>query len=500
MESQQIRSENVIPRDVRNLFPAVKEVPTEEELIGRIETDEYLEKTEEVYGLNLVSPEGALDDLAHIPELKSPDQRGIAWACLAGVHAFNGNYRKAITAFNKALDEELSDDSKAYVFLSLSNLLRKLGYIRESLAVLDAASQMATHDNLKWRITTLKGLSQKYSSPESALSVLEKCRRHYQETENYVRLGAVVRHMGSINIDQKEFGKAMEYIEEAMDLATRHNLTKHEFAATNDKGWLLINMGRIEEARNLFQDLLMEDLPAYDMSLALQNLGYLEFENRDYRESIKYHSQSLQLTTRYEIRDMAFEDYYKLGLCHQNLGELALADHFYSLGYEELLQEVRMGLPILGYREKLLTSYVTFLERNQPLPRPDIQKEVFRFAKDKTMKEIRNIFRKSLLNLHLERSKNAPQMCRHLDIDTRTYFLYQKKLGLKRGEARKSVVVDSTYFEQYVESLVPLTWREANRKFEEDLFSFLLTTYQHNKTKIAKVLNVSYQQVVQKTT
>lgn len=378
--------------------------------------------------------------------------------------------------------------------------MRKLGYKRESLAILDAASQRAKNEALKWRITTLTGLSQEDSSPETALAILDKCRKHYQETENYVRLGVVVRHMGALYIDRNELDEAERYLKEAMNIALENNLTKHRHAAANDQGWLLVKRGKVDEARALFQDLIMEDLTAYLMSLVLQNLAYLAFQNHDYRQAIKYQSQSLQLTTRYEMRDMAFEDYHKLGLCHENLGELALADHFYSQGYEELLKEIKMGLPILGYRETLLTSYVAFLEKNQPLPRPDIQKEVFRFATDKTMKEIRDIFRKSLLNLHLQRSKNAPQMCRHLDIDTRTYFLYQKKLGLKRGEVRKPVVVDNPYFEQYVESLVPLTWREANKKFERDLFSFLLTTYQHNKTKIAEVLNVSYQQVVQKTT
>jgi len=50
-----------------------------------------------------------------------------------------------------------------------------------------------------------------------------------------------------------------------------------------------------------------------------------------------------------------------------------------------------------------------------------------------------------------------------------------------------------------VESLIPLTWREGNRKFENDLFSYLLAKYQNNKKKLAEVLGVSYGQVVMKT-
>lgn len=163
------------------------------------------------------------------------------------------------------------------------------------------------------------------------------------------------------------------------------------------------------------------------------------------------------------------------------------------------MKEVRMGLPLIGYREKLLSAYVDFMGRNQKIPRVEVQDQVFGFAMNKTLEEIRRIFHTSLLNLHLERTRNAPQMCQQLDIDTRTYFNYQKKLGLKRGEVKKPVVIDNPNFEQYVKSLIPLTWKEANKQFEADLFSFLLAKYQHNKTEIAKALDVSYAQVVMKT-
>ena len=115
------------------------------------------------------------------------------------------------------------------------------------------------------------------------------------------------------------------------------------------------------------------------------------------------------------------------------------------------------------------------------------------------MKEIRNVFHKALLTMQIRRHKNAPVLCKALDIDTRTYFLYQKKLNLKRGQYNDTNLFSSQYFRQYIEALQPYTWREANNRFEEDLFKFLMEKYQHNKKKIAEVLKVSYPQVVMKT-
>ncbi len=145
-----------------------------------------------------------------------------------------------------------------------------------------------------------------------------------------------------------------------------------------------------------------------------------------------------------------------------------------------------------------MDSYIDFLSKNQKLPYVNSHDEALKFVIGKTMQEIRNIFHKCLLTIHIQRHKNAPILCKALDIDTRTYFLYQKKLNLKRGKYNDSLFKNQ-YFRQYIESLLPYAWREANNRFEKDLFKFLMENYQHNKKKIAEVLDVSYPQVVMKT-
>jgi len=151
------------------------------------------------------------------------------------------------------------------------------------------------------------------------------------------------------------------------------------------------------------------------------------------------------------------------------------------------------------YHYILLDVYVEFLRKNHIIPYVDVQIEIFGFALNKTLKQIRNIFHKSLLTFHLERTKNAPELCTRLEIDTRTYFSHQKKLGLRRGDIPQRLPHENPYFSNYIESLSTLSWREANRRFEHDLYEFLLKKHQHNKRKLAEVMGVSYQQVIRKT-
>lgn len=492
-------SSEIVVDDVRNLIPWKKVSISPQELIEGFHIDQYLDKTEDVYRLNLLSEKHAIDDLMSAVELDDSNLRSITWACLGGIHTFNGNYGKAFGAFHISLDQSVVDSVKAYIFTELSNLLRKLGYLREAISLLEMALTMTRNRRLRWRIKTYIGLSLNYTDPERAISLLTDSANHYRETGESHRLCTVVRHLGSVCVHTEDFPAAEKYLDEAMSLAVEHGLIEHQHEVTNDNGWMLIGQKKYDEARELFDKHIQKDLSPYLMSLALQNVGYLEFKRGNYREAVSFHGQSLQLTTRYEMRDLAFEDYYRLGLCHEKLGEVGLADHFYSTGYKELEKEIDLGLPVLGYRKSLLDSYLEFLRKNQKIPRIDVTNEIFGFAMNKTLTEIRSIFHKNLFSLHLDRTKNAPELCRHLKINPRTYFLYQKKLRLKRGRLQKRPFEGNIYFDEYIESLGSLPWKEANSKFEEDLFPFLLSKYQHNKKKLAEVLSVSYALVSMKT-
>ena len=490
--------DNKIARDIRNLFPDIKEPVNPEQLTTNIIIDQYLEKTDEIIQLNLIASGEPLQDLSQILKIDDFNLQGIAWACIGGIHTFNGNYKNAFSSFSMALDLNVNNNVKSYIYAEFSNLMRKLGYTKESIAILNATSSFCTNEKLNWRITHLLGLCHKFLNPVLALELLTKSAAYYKENNEYFRYANALRNIGELYLNKYDFNATADMYNQAKIIAKKHGLIQIELEINNDEGWLLITKKELNKARTLYTELIKKELTPYHLSLALQNLGYLEFESGNYRSAINYHSQSLQLNLKYDMRDMAFEDYYKLGYAYEKLKEDGLAYHFYSEGYKLLQSEMDLGLPILGYRKTVVNSYIDFLSYNQKLPYVNSRDEALSFVIGKSMKELRNIFHTALLTMQIRRHKNAPVLCKALDIDTRTYFLYQKKLNLKRGQYNDDLF-NSQYFRQYIETLQPYTWREANQRFEEDLFTFLLEKYQHNKKKIAEVLDVSYPQVVMKT-
>ena len=496
--SNLIAIDNKIARDIRNLFPEIKEPVQPEQLVSDLIVDQYLEKTEEIIQLNLIASGEPIKDLSQILKIDDFNLQGISWASIGGIYTFNGNYKKAFTSFTMALDLNVNDNVKSYIYAELSNLLRKLGYTKESIAILKATKALCSNEKLNWRINNLLGLCYKFSDPTLSLELVSKSADYYLKNNEYFRYANALRHIGGVHTDREDFSIANKFYNKAIQIANKHSLIQIENEIINDMGWLEIQRKQYVKARSIFTDLVKQELPPFQLSLALQNLGYLEFDCHNYRNAINYHSQSLQLNLKYDMRDMAFEDYYKLGNAYEKLKEEGLAYHFYSQGYELLQTEIDLGLPILGYRKIVVNSYIEFLSNNQKLPYVNSQDEALKFVIDKSMKEIRNIFHTALLTMQIRRHKNAPVLCKALDIDTRTYFLYQKKLNLKRGHFNDDIF-SSQYFRQYIESLQPYTWREANNRFEDNLFKFLMEKYQHNKKKIAEVLKVSYPQVVMKT-
>ncbi|MCJ7802097.1 MAG: hypothetical protein MUP82_07050, partial [Candidatus Marinimicrobia bacterium] len=150
-ENNLISLDNKIARDIRNLFPEAKEPINPEQLVSNIIVDQYLEKTEEIHQLNLIASGKPLNDLSQILKIDDFNLQGIAWASIGGIYTFNGNYKKAFSSFTMALDLNVNNNVKSYIYAELSNLLRKLGYTKESVAILKATATLCSNEKLNWR-------------------------------------------------------------------------------------------------------------------------------------------------------------------------------------------------------------------------------------------------------------------------------------------------------------------------------------------------------------
>ena len=491
---------NNITINVLKLLPAIKEHIEPKELIDSISIDQYLGKADEINQLQLANSEELSQDITQILNIDDSNYKGIGFACIASIHTYNGNYKKAWTGFKNALNLSVCNDVNSYILTEYANLLRKLLRTDEAITVFDKALELTDNERLKWRIITCQGYCYKQKDKSLALNLLNKTAKYYLENNSYIRYVTILRHIGGIHTSSKDYKLAKNILSKAKRIADNKSFISIIYDIRNDLGWIYIKEKNYDRARGIYLELLTKDLSPYMISLVSQNLGYIEFECENYNKSIKYYKKSLKLTSKYEMIDMLFEDYYKIGISYERIGAYEQAGKYYDSGYNLLIEERNnLGITILtGCRKELEENFLRFLSEKPLVPHVCQHEETFKFAVGKTYKEILEIFQKSLLVLHRNRNETIEDLCNTLGISLRLYFVYQNRFSLSKNK-NQDILIFGQHFKNYLFSLLSMDWRSAKLQFDQDLFRFLLQKHQHNKTKIASILDVSILTVIKKT-
>jgi len=491
---------NQISFDIRRILPSIGEHLSDKELMQNVNVNQFLEKADEINQLNLGNAGKLTENMSTILKVDNNDLKGIGFASIAGIYTYNGNYKKAIIGINKALNLKVCNDVYAYILTEYANLLRLLKRTDESLAIFNEALNLTKNEKLKWRINTYIGYTLKYSESKKALSILNKSADFYLKNNNYLRYATVLRHVGIIYSISEQYKTAIDYFDAVKNVAKQYSYISLDTAVKTDIGWIYINERKYDEAKKLLNSIPNENLLPYEKSLILQNLGVLEFKCENYEESVKYHKKSLQLTSKYEMSEMLFEDYCRLGLSYENLGQYSKAEVYYKNGYK-YLQEEREQLRIIlltGYRKKILDNYIRFLSEKPSVEHVSQLDDTFQFTEGKTYKEILDIFQENLLLIHRKRNKTIEQLCKSISISPRLYFVYRSRFNSLNNE-KTDINSDNLHFRHYLFSLLLKNWRSAKSQFDNDLYSYLLRKNSYNKTKIAKLLDVSNLTVIKKT-
>jgi len=491
---------NLITQDIRHTLPRVSHSPQINELTNTVSSKQYIEMAHEINQLN-IGNSGNLDkDISLILLVDDLNMKGIALGCLTGVHSYNGNYKKAIVCINQAFEITVDDEVYAYILTEYANLLRQLKRIDESLAVLENALNITSNEKLKWRIITIKGYCLKYNSMSDSIDLLKKASSYYNANNDYSQYLTILRHIASIYLYYKKNSQAFKLFNKVKKLAEFYSYQSIIHLTINDIGWCAIQNNKYISAKYIFTNLLKNDMTVYTKCLVLQNIAYLEFEQKNFRTSIEFHHKSLELTKEYEILEMLFEDYYKLGLAYEKIGHYEDAEKYYSDGYKQLQSEKNdIGIILLsGYRGLLLDNYIRFITNKPSISNAGIHPNTFKFTKGKSYKEMLDIFQKHLLTLHRKQTDTIKEICNNLKISMRLYFVYQDRYSITK-HLNINDEITNEHLLNYIYFMQNLEWRVAVKQFDKDLYRHLLSEHHYNKSKISEILNVSLLTVIKKT-
>lgn len=469
-------------------------------IIQNVYSKQFLAKADEINQLNLFNIKSNKHSIELLIQTDDPNLRSIGWSCIAGMHTINGNYELASRAFSQADIEGISNESLAYMYLEISNYFRRIEYYSYAITILKIAESLTSNNNLKWRIRTIRGYVFSQTDTKKSKLILEKSLSHYQSTGEKIREVFVLKYLGILKLHLGEYDKAECYYNEALAVSDQLN-DKEQLDVLIDIGWLKYLRKDYNKAREIFNRILKKDLTddPYIKCLALQNLGCICGDMMDYKGVIKFHCQSLIYSEKYHMNDLIFEDYYKIASAYKKLNDSSLAAYWYNAGYLKVINEIKNKNHVLGsYQKLILEEGYIYLHDNRRQLYNNPTDQTFHLAVNISLQEIRRIFQTTFFLKQFSLTKSDIELCRKLNMSRKSLSNYKIKLNLHRNVlAKKS---DNGNLDEYISSLLYLTWRDVIEKFEKDLFTYLIKEFNNNKKALAKSLAISYSSVCAKTT
>ena len=470
-----------------------------EQLVNYINPIHFIDKAQEASQFNLLSSGSDLSDMKILLRTDDPDLQCIGWSCIGGIHTFTGNYRLASLAFKRADNVESTPNVKSYFYMELANYYRKLQFMDSAFALLDKAMITTNDIKLKWRIRTIQGYVYNSIDWEKSNLILQESLLYYRSSGENIREAFVLKHLGDLQIKLGNYNNAEIYYNKALEIVNKH-MPKKQFDIMNDIGWLNYKKKKYEKAFIIFNSILDNDLTnnPYIKCLVLQNLACISADNKDYRNIINYHTQSIYFSEKFGINDLIYEDYYKIAVTNEKLNDYSTAAYWYNRGYLRLMTEIREFHYIFGeYKHLLLEGCHNFFRAHQNIKYNDPLEKPFEFAINLSFDDVLKIFQTSFLRIHISKTKTSSELCSILKISNKSYYNYKIKLQLnKRIDTQDS---NNKYLDAYISSLLNMTWKEVMEKFNLDLFTFLLKKFKYNKRDLAKSLKISSSNLYLKT-
>jgi CHAT domain-containing protein/Tfp pilus assembly protein PilF len=213
---------------------------------------------------------------------------------------------------------------------------------------------------------------------EQHLGHMDEALRHYQASLALARaisnrrfIEGTLNAIGSVYVDQNDYGKAFHYLQEALRTGTDD---------PRETGYLLNNLGIVagqtnaELGASYFQQCLRIAQQAGDDDLAMStsnNLGTLAQREGEAKRSLEYFTQALHIAEKANKMQAIAGDWFNLATTYQMQNRLDLASHAYdqsliaaqSTGNKALVGQTLSGLADLHFLRRDFSTAAKLAKR-----------------------------------------------------------------------------------------------------------------------------------------
>ncbi len=454
-----------------------------------------------------------LEELHPLYKQSSPEQiddirlKVIMMAGIGKNLSLEGDFIEAKRIFDSALElaeskpEVVNGDFIAFIYYELCLFFRMVSDLPSSKRYAILARQYAKTTNLRllinYQFATFKAESEinlKIDKLNYYSYEFHKLKMHYMEALVMTRLGIIYE-------GKKDWKNADSYFRKGLKIAKEKNIYHVENMINNSIGYTYANKGEYDKALDVLNTALENVKSFYNRTLMLENIGYVYYRKLDYKLASEKYLEAYNYAKAHNVISQLPEECFFLGDCYEQMGNVQQALMYYKLGYDHAFYQVAEGFGLNGFRKKAMTTYLTYLERmNYRKFDGKSMENPFEFSLGKEWREIRDIFQYHLIMHHKNKAYSRETFLSGLKMKSSTYYTLQNKLkkqgykipGIK--EPNKPIPEDVAIetLNLYIRNnLEHLSWEDANKRFEKDIFLYLYRQYGFQKNRLGSALNLS---------
>ncbi|MCF7822739.1 MAG: hypothetical protein K9N35_01060 [Candidatus Marinimicrobia bacterium] len=401
------------------------------------------------------------------------------------------------------------DEILAYVHYERAVFWEKYSEHLSSLSLFRSAKRMAVSDSLNSIIDFQIFALQLRNGTGGTIAEAIRWLDYFSKNEMPIMELVATRELAKYYRNKGEFNKSITLLVGALERAIDYNYSFMAEQIKNSYGFTLYKIGKIREAREIFDSLLSGVESKHLRSTILENMTLSYYDEEKYDEASEYISRAIENSQKYDILSQLPDECLFLGdLYREKLQQPELATYYYDIGSAAALKMAEHGFSLKGERLQVVKRFENRSKIGYSIPESlGIVMEPFAFAIGRSWKEINDLFQYHLIKAQLSSGTDISDLPDKFDLKSSTYYAIKRRLG-QHGyhlDQDNSDTLDPlgknhlSALKKYVLSFLDLNWAEANQRFEKEIIEYLFKHVGYQKTKLADELDVSYPTILQKT-
>lgn len=413
-------------------------------------------------------------------------------AGLAKCYIAEGKFVSALKllGYASALLHNKSPDIQGFVLLEMINLLSVIGSRDHAIHLLNVGKAIVKSEYLK-RLYNYYHLVNKIrlGNYELIEDLIKSCD-YFEKNQQYATLAYHYKNIGNAFGKIKDFDNEKSFYSKGLLICANYNYSHIKSAIDHDVAMSYYRSGNESRALKKLITTALNSSSDFTKTYTLGNVGFIHFKDKDYQSSYNFFKQSLDIATKSGIFHLLPSICYYLGKNKQALSDSSKASKYFEIGYNASMELAKYKFPVKGERLLVIDEYVKSINVSI-IQNNDYS---FDFGVDKTLEEIRAIFKNTVLNFLFDQTNSVAEVVKTLQISSSSYSKIKNRY--------KKYQSDDFVYPQVIIDLIQnhddLNWKKLNTFFEKKMLMHLYKHYKYNKKVLSSKLNVNYSRLVTK--